>query len=284
MVPGRVAIVVLNWNAMPFLDRCLRSIVRHTRADYELVIVDNGSADGSKDLVRDFIRSHPALRVEFLNLVDNLYFSKGFNLGFQAASLEAEYLMMVCNDVEVKEDGWLGHLMAAAGDPRVIAAGHAEPHSRLSPEQREIFRRSDPCYGDTELRRRMNELVHDPSFTYTHLYGYCFLLRRSHLEQTGLYLEHGDFRQYHSDWEWYVRFKALGFEVAPVLPKVHHWHGISELIALHPKLYRDLLARIADPRVAERYLREGRPLYEQESGYRELQRQERRKGRVRDGG
>ncbi len=273
VVSGKVSIVVLNWNARPFLERCLDSIVRHTRARYELVVVDNGSDDDSKDFIRSFIDTHSAIDVEFVDLPENLYFSMGFNIGFAATSADSEYIMMVCNDVEVKHDGWLLELMASLQGPRQIAAAHAEPDTRLSPEHREIFLRNSPRYADDDLSRRMRDLVEDPRFSFTHIFGYCFLLRRSLLEKTGLYLEDGDFKQYHSDWEWYVRFHALGFEVVPTMPKVHHWHSISELIAFHPELYRDLLSQIADPDLRERYLSEGRPLYEAESGYRELERQ-----------
>lgn len=269
---GKVSIVVLNWNAGPFLERALASIVRHTRERYELVVVDNGSVDGSKELVRRFLRAHPEIDSRFLDHPANLYFSRGFNLGLAAAAADAEYVMVFCNDVEVKEDDWLRHLMAAMQSPGVIAAGHADPGRRLAADAREIFVRNRPHYSDPGLERRMYEFIRDPDSTYTHLYGYCFLLRRSLLTGAGLYLEGGDFKQYHSDWEWYVRFKMLGFEIAPVSPKVHHWHGISELVAFYPELYQDLLGKIADPVVAERYLHEGRPLYPQESGYRELQR------------
>lgn len=280
-IPGKVSLVVLNWNAQPFLERCLRSIVRHTPPGHQLVVVDNGSTDGSKGFVRDFLeeRVPTGFETEFLDLPENLRFSRGFNLGFRAAARDAEFFLMICNDVEVKADGWLAELVAAMDDPRVIAAGHAQPDAPLTPEQRELYRRNAPHYADAALEERMYRAVDDPSFTYTHLYGYCFLLRRRHLERTGLYLEGGDFRQYHSDWEWYVRFQALGFEIASAPPRVHHWHSISELIEFHPHLYRDLLVRIDDPSVLERYVREGRPLYEEESGYREIQRQKRERER-----
>lgn len=284
VLPGKVSLVVLNWNAQPFLDRCLRSVVRHTREPYELVVVDNGSADGSKDYIRRFMRTHPTLDITFLDHAENLYFSRGFNLGFMAGARDAEYVMVLCNDVEVKEDGWLDELIAAMRAPRVIAAGHAQPGCRVSAEQREVFRRAQPRYDDADLERRMRAFMDTPGAAYTHLFGYCFLLRRGLLERTGLYLEAGDFKQYHSDWEWYVRFHVLGFDIAAAPPKVHHWHSISELVAFHPHLYRDLVDKIADPAVAARYLREGRPLYEAESGYRELQRHRREDERGGDEG
>jgi GT2 family glycosyltransferase len=216
--------------------------------------------------------------VRVLDFPENLYFSRGFNEGIRASAPDSEYVVVFCNDVEVKRDDWLDDMLRAAARPGVVAAGHAERGRRLSAEQREILRRNAPAYEDAELRERMARLLDDPGAAYTHLHGYCFLLARRALERTGLYLEGGDFRQYHSDWEWCLRFAALGLEVADARPGVHHWHSVSELIAFHPQRYRELLARMDDAQTLARYLEEGRPLFAEESGYRAWAAQRRARG------
>lgn len=271
IIDGKVSIVVLNWNARPFLARCLDSIVRYTREPYELIVVDNGSDDGSPEVVEQTVRVHPEVDVTFLRNAENRYFSQGYNQGFAASAADAEYVMVFCNDVEAKEDGWLSDFVAAIQAPNVIAVGSGAV-APLSDEQRKIFHRNNPRYPAPGLTRRMRRCINDPTFAYTHLYGYCFLLKKSLLTRTGLYLEGGDFRQYHSDWEWYVRFKVLGYDIGLITPRVHHWHSVSELIAYYPHLYRDLLEKLAQPELVGQYLKHGRPLYAEESGYRELQR------------
>ncbi len=271
ILDGKVSIVVLNWNARPFLARCLDSIVHHTREPYELIVVDNGSDDGSPEVVEQMVRLHPEVGITFLRNTENHYFSHGYNQGFAASAADAEYVMVFCNDVEAKEDGWLGDFVGAIQGPNIIAAGSGAV-SRLSDEQREIFRRNNPRYSTPGLTRRMRRCIDDPTFAYTHIYGYCFLLNKRLLARTGLYLEGGDFRQYHSDWEWYVRFKALGYDIGLIAPRVHHWHSVSELIEFYPHLYQDLVDKLAQPELVGHYLQHGRPLYREESGYRELQR------------
>ena len=45
---GDVSVVVVTWNALPWLERCLESV-----AGYETIVVDHGSTDGSLELVRE---------------------------------------------------------------------------------------------------------------------------------------------------------------------------------------------------------------------------------------
>jgi hypothetical protein len=61
----------------------------------------------------------------------------------------------------------------------------------------------------------------------------------------------------------------MGYRIAPVKMKVHHWHSISELMEFYPDLYRDLVTRMEDPATLAKYLKEGRPFYTEESGFRD---------------
>jgi GT2 family glycosyltransferase len=265
----RVSIIVPSWNARPFLERALRSLVAKTRFPYELVVVDNGSTDGSKDFLHGFLAEHREVDAKLIENPQNLYFSTACNQGFRAASPDSKYFALYCNDVEATSERWLDDLVAAVEPEDVIAAGHVgrEP---ITDRQRGVFRSYEPEYPDPEVKRRIEALLAEPGATYPHLYGYCFLLKREPLERTGLYLHTGPFTQYHSDWELCLRFLAMGWRIAPVAIGVHHWHSVSELLAFHPELYRDLLRRIEDPATLEHDLRHGRPFYEEESGFRAL--------------
>ena len=265
-VADRVSIVLPNWNAQPFLARALHSLVTRTTYPYELIIVDNGSTDGSKAYIRDFLQQHPQLDATVIDNAENLYFSTACNQGFRAASPENKYLALYCNDVEARSDTWLQDMVEAIQPDDTIAAGQAAVKP-VTDRYRGVFFSYDPVYPDPEIKPRMTRLLRAPGGV-VHLEGHCFLLKRALLERTGLYLHTGPFAQYHSDWEWYLRFAAMGFRIAPVDLQVHHWHSISELLAFHPGLYQDLLARLDDPDTLERYLEEGRPMYEAESGYR----------------
>ena len=121
-VPGKVSIVVLNWNAAPFVARALDSIVRHTHRPYELIVVDNGSTDESREVIAAFVRAHPHVDVRRIDHATNLRFSRGMNAGIRASAPDARYVVVFCNDVEVKHDDWLDAMIDAVD--RGAAVGH----------------------------------------------------------------------------------------------------------------------------------------------------------------
>ncbi|MGE3277342.1 MAG: glycosyltransferase family 2 protein [Vicinamibacterales bacterium] len=261
----RVAIVVPSWNARPFLERALRALVAHTTYPYQLVIVDNGSTDGSLAYIRQFVHDHPHVDAVVIENPENRFFSTACNQGFNAASPRVKYLALYCNDVEALSDTWLQDLVAAVQPEGTIAAGQA----RIKPitdRYRGVFASYDPVYPDASTAPRMRSLLQRGGAM--HLEGHCFLVKRALVARTGLYLHTGPFTQYHSDWEWYLRFAAMGYDIVNVDLRVHHWHSISELLAEHPAEYEDLVAQLDDPARLARYLEHGRPMYQGESGYR----------------
>jgi GT2 family glycosyltransferase len=107
-VPPRLTVVIPNWNGERFLSLCLGSLQRQTFPDFETVLVDNGSSDGSLSLVeRDF----PEVRI--LALGHNRGFSAAVNAGIGAS--EAEYVTLLNNDTE-QDPGWLAALVRAADE------------------------------------------------------------------------------------------------------------------------------------------------------------------------
>ena len=125
-----VSIVVVNWNGWHFLASCLAALAAQTYRDFEVIVVDNGSTDGSVAALR---RDHPDVRV-----VANLS-----NIGFAAANNQAlaycrgRYLALLNNDTAAAP-AWLEHLVAALeADPS--AAGACGTIVALSDPARVIF-------------------------------------------------------------------------------------------------------------------------------------------------
>ncbi len=112
--PGGVTIIIPNLNGRRHLPRCLESLKLTTGVDFEVMVADNGSSDGSGEWVR---RHHPEVRV--LELGENRGFSGALMAGVRRSSRP-----LVCflnNDTEVRPD-WLLHLVRAWQSDETIAA------------------------------------------------------------------------------------------------------------------------------------------------------------------
>jgi hypothetical protein len=102
------SVIVVNWNGERLLDGCLASLAVQTCREREVILVDNGSTDGSVDIVR---RKFPEVRV--VALPENRGFAGGDCAGLKAAT--GEFVALANNDVRV-EAQWLERLGAAMAE------------------------------------------------------------------------------------------------------------------------------------------------------------------------
>lgn len=102
-----VSAVVVNWNGRAHLETCLGSLLDQTLDGVEVILVDNGSTDGSLDLVRE--RFGETVRI--LANSTNLGYGRALNIGMRAA--RGRYLFVLNNDTQVAP-GCLAALAAAA--------------------------------------------------------------------------------------------------------------------------------------------------------------------------
>ncbi len=112
-----VSVVVVNWNRRALLERCLESLRNQSFQDFELIVVDNGSTDGSPQWVAE---AWPAATV-IVN-ADNRGFCEANNQGIRAGS--APLVALLNNDAEA-EPGWLASLvetMETAPDIGMVAS------------------------------------------------------------------------------------------------------------------------------------------------------------------
>jgi GT2 family glycosyltransferase len=105
----KTAIVILNWNSGEMTGECIRSLLSMKAQHYDIIVVDNGSKDGSVDYLR---KQFPLITVLAQNR--NLGFAAGCNVGMKLA-LErgAEYVLPLNNDTVV-DPSFLAELLTAA--------------------------------------------------------------------------------------------------------------------------------------------------------------------------
>jgi len=108
-----LSVIVLNWNGKKFLDECLSSLREQTYKDFETILVDNGSNDGSVEFIKDNYG-------DFVTLIENernLGFAAGNNQGIRAA--RGDYILLLNNDTKV-DSYWMEELVKVAEEDRTI--------------------------------------------------------------------------------------------------------------------------------------------------------------------
>ena len=111
-----ICVLIVNWNASDDLAACLESLAAQSDPDFQIVVVDNGSTDGSCERLR---REFPAVRL--IETGANLGFAEGVNRGLAAVEvIGAPWVFVLNNDTRL-DPGVIASLRAAAqaGGPRL---------------------------------------------------------------------------------------------------------------------------------------------------------------------
>ena len=98
----KLSIIIVSYNGKEYLKKCLDSIFRSKISDFEVIVVDNASTDGSAETIDNF-KFHPfgKLRTNFKFITNkkNLGFSKANNIGVKNSS--GDYLLFLNPDTEI---------------------------------------------------------------------------------------------------------------------------------------------------------------------------------------
>ncbi len=80
-----VSVIVVNWNRRELLRACLESLAAQTIANFEVIVVDNGSEDGSADMAEKEFGGAGRLDVQVIRNRENRGFCAANNQGIEAA-------------------------------------------------------------------------------------------------------------------------------------------------------------------------------------------------------
>jgi hypothetical protein len=145
----RISVIVVNCKRRELLGRCLESLARQEGADFEVIVVDNGSDDGSPDMVaRDYTAAR-GLRLRLIRNPSNRGFCAANNQGIAAS--KAEFVALLNNDAEAYP-GWLAALRRCfEGRPEV---GMAASKILVFEDPRRIDKAGHLIYPDGQNRGR----------------------------------------------------------------------------------------------------------------------------------
>ncbi|MBE0648749.1 MAG: glycosyltransferase family 2 protein [Bacteroidales bacterium] len=95
----QVAVVILNWNGKPYLEKFLPPLIEYTGNDAEIIVADNASTDDSIGFLRT---QFPQIRI--IENAGNEGFARGYNLALK--QVDADYYILLNSDIEVTR-GWI---------------------------------------------------------------------------------------------------------------------------------------------------------------------------------
>ena len=115
-VEKNIAIVILNYNGLEYLEEFLETVIFNTDVPARIIIADNASTDTSVKFIRNYFPE-----VEIYELSDNFGFSMGYNRVIKSID-DCEYIVFLNSDVEVTED-WLSPIIEEMNnDPKIAIA------------------------------------------------------------------------------------------------------------------------------------------------------------------
>ncbi len=244
----QLSIVILNYKNKDLIRELLKNIAElKLPNEYEIIVVDNASYDGVEEVAKEYAQ------VKFIQNKVNSGFGAGNNLGIKQSS--GKYILILNPDLAILSDAinilyqyMENHPAVGLAGPRLINADKTIQYSCTQfPDWRlPLYRRTtlaETAAGEKWLDKYlMKQLDHSCDHLVPALFGACLIVRRSALDQVGLFDEQTYF-MYMEDIDWSRRFWEAGWKVAYV--------GQAEVIHLHRRqsatesLFKTVFSRLS---------------------------------------
>ncbi|WP_054956217.1 glycosyltransferase family 2 protein [Paenibacillus dakarensis] len=204
----KTSIIIPTYNGKDLLKDCIYSIKRYTEEPYEIIVVDNGSTDGTVDFCRQE-------GVTFISLASNAGFPAACNKGLKIAA--GDTLLLLNNDVIVSQN-WLGNMLRCLNSRKDI--GIVGPMTNFASGKQQM---DMPYTNIEEMAKELNEPDDRKWRQADRIVGLCFLFKRELLEQIGLLDERfspGHFED--DDYCYRARLSGYTFRIAGDVFVFHH--------------------------------------------------------------
>lgn len=215
-----VFVITLSWNRRDDTLECLESMQDLDYRNKRLLLVDNGSEDGTVEIVKE---SFP--EVEIIANEKNLGFSAGNNVGLTyALDQGADYILLLNNDTNIKSNALHELLSSMRDDVGMVAPKifYAEDPNRIWSIGGRRHWLTTEKVGD--VRGQMDRGQGTRNLERDYLAGCAVLLARRFLEDAGLFDER--FFMYYEDSDLSLRARGAGYRLL-LSPDSHVWHKVA---------------------------------------------------------
>lgn len=201
-----IAIVILTWNGLELTRRCLTSLQLATLpANVHVIVVDNGSHDGTPDYVRGLSG------VTLIENGRNLGYAKAVNIGIRAAASDAD-IVLLNNDVELIEPDWLGRLATTANtDPKLGVVGVKIVRDDGTLQHCGAYLPIDTMWGQQLAGGEVDIGQYPGLHECESVVFACAYIKRATIEAVGLLSE--DFFAYFEDTDYCMRTSLAGLKI-----------------------------------------------------------------------
>jgi GT2 family glycosyltransferase len=233
----KIAIVILNWNGIKYLQQFIPNVVKYSKADnfqVDVIVADNGSTDGSIEWLTS---NYPNVRTILFD--KNHGFTGGYNLALK--QVIADYFLILNSDIEVTE-GWLTPLLGFMESTPNAAACMPKLLSYHQPSKFEYAGAAGgfiDFLGYPFCRGRILNVVEDDNNQYNNdleifwATGACMLIRSEQFWEAGGF--DNDFFAHMEEIDLCWRLKRLGYSIW-CIPKSKVYHvGGGTLAANNPR-------------------------------------------------
>lgn len=228
-----IRVVVVNFNRKKLLKACLESLAAQSHPSFEVVVIDNGSIDGSAEFVEDITKNFP-VPLHLVRNRENRGFCAANNQGFAGSQNQA--IALLNNDAEA-DPHWLSALdEALQSDARV---GMVACKIRVWEDPKRIDKVGHLIYPDGQNRGRGSGQIDRGQFDQVEEVlwpdGCACLYRRAMLDQIGGFDE--DFFAYADDAELGLRARWAGWKcLYTPRAEVRHHRGATLGLGSGPRL------------------------------------------------
>lgn len=221
MIP-KVTVIILNWNGKEDTIECIESVRNMIYPNYEILIVDNGSTDGSQEAFR---QKYPDIIL--IESAENFGFAEGNNIGIRYALKKGtKYILLLNNDIVVDRT-FLDELVKQAEmEQKVGIVGpkiyfYHEPNKIFSAGVKiNLWTGGASLIWHNQIDKGQLEDVKEVAY----VPGAAILIKKGVIEKIGLL--DAKYFFYYEEADWCARAKKAGYSVICV-PKAKIWHKIS---------------------------------------------------------
>jgi GT2 family glycosyltransferase len=219
-----VSVIILNWNGKENTINCLEALKMTTYSNYEIIVVDNGSTDGSVEYFKD---NYPGIK--FIENRENLGFAEGNNVAIRQVleRKEIKYIALLNNDTIVKSD-WLEKLVNALETDEKVGSCQPKVLSLINSDTIDSAGIYIDRYGGAYMVGYEEKDIGQYS-KIMEVFGVCAgaaLYRAKMLNQIGLFDK--DFFAYYEDVDLAIRARLFGWKSVCVPQAIiYHIHSAT---------------------------------------------------------